>query len=524
MKKTNNKILVLAISLALLVCSIVGITVSAQTENVSEPSAVNAEASLSIYKKNVSFQNAPQLVFAVAYENCDPADITLEVWYSEKSGEAQTVSSFGSVTIDGENYPAFAVNPADPKDLDKQVYVQAKAGDVVSEVERYSILEFAWSGIMTAITDEDAADYYNIIDYSKSVQKWLAGKFNGTPVGNYFYVKADGITLDASGYDSGIFTSPVTFTLGESALGWSVTTYANGTKTTETKAAGTEITASASTICTKIETPEPVKPQKVDGARVDFENVTIDSSGNGVQGTTEIVGSSLTTADKGIIETTDNSENTTKAYYFDSNKGAGDRMRFQAAGSDADNKLTSANAFIFESDIKFDYADGASGSSATAFDIYLGSSGTGESYAYRACLYYYANTNEIKMEDVGFAGTSSLVSLGVGDNEWFKLRIEYYKISADEILTLIFVNGDLKFTSNRCLYNNGNDDNAWPVYSDAYTTHKGKTLKGVDSIFFNAQSSTDATVYFDNSIVRRTTLTPPIITVEDYDSYYNSTN
>ena len=137
---------------------------------------------------------------------------------------------------------------------------------------------------------------------------------------------------------------------------------------------------------------------------------------------------------------------------------------------------------------------------------------------------YYANTNEIKTEDVGFGGTSNPVSLGVGDNEWFKLGIEYCKISADEILTLVFVNGALKFTSNRCLYSNGNDDNAWPVYSNAYTTHKGKTLNGVNSIFFNAQSSTDATVYFDNSIVRRTTLTPPIIPVEDYDSYYNSTN
>lgn len=522
MKKTNNiKVLVLVISLALLVCGVIGITANAQTENESEVSAVNAEASLSIYKKNVSFQNAPQLVFAIAYENCDPATITLDVWYGEKSGDAESVKSFGNVNIDGKAYPAFAVEPADPKDIDKIVYVQAKCGDVASEVERYSILEFAWSGIMNSATDEAAADYYNIIDYSKSIQKWLAGKFNGTPVGNYFYVKADGVALDASGYDSGVFTSPVTFTLGESALGWNIVTYKDGVKTAETKAGGSTVTASASTICTKI---EAIAPQYVDGTRVDFENIAIGSNGNGSEGTTEVVGSTLTTADKGVTETADNAENTTKVYYFDSNSGSSDKMRFQAAGSDADEKLTSANAFIFESDIKFDYADGASGSSATAFDIFLGSGNTGESYAYRACLYYYANTNEIKMEDVGFAGTSSMVSLGVGDNEWFKLRIEYYKISADEILTLVFVNGDLKFASNRCLYNNGNDDNAWPVYSDAYTTHKGKTLKGVNSIFFNAQSKTDATVYFDNSMVRRTTLTPPTIPADDYDSYYNSAN
>ena len=76
MKKTNNyKFLALVISLALLVCGIITITASA-----AEPVAANADASLSIYKKNVSFQNSPQLVFAVAYENCEPANITLDVW------------------------------------------------------------------------------------------------------------------------------------------------------------------------------------------------------------------------------------------------------------------------------------------------------------------------------------------------------------------------------------------------------------------------------------------------------------
>ena len=205
----------------------------------------------------------------------------------------------------------------------------------------------------------------------------------------------------------------------------------------------------------------------------------------------------------------------TLAFVYDSNVGGSDRMRFQAFGSDADDKLKSANAFIFETDIKFDYADGASGSSMTACEILLGSCGTGESYAYRACLYYYANTNEIKIEDVGISGNGKLVSLGVGDNEWFTLRVEYYKISADEMLTLIFVNGNLKYASNNCRYNNNNDDNAWPVYSDAYTTHKGKTLKGVDSIFFLTNSNTDVTMCFDNSILRRIDSKIPDIDIND---------
>lgn len=211
----------------------------------------------------------------------------------------------------------------------------------------------------------------------------------------------------------------------------------------------------------------------------------------------------------------------TLAFVYDSNAGGSDRLRFQAFGGDADDKLTSANAFIFETDIKFDYADGASGSSMTACEILLGSCDTGESYAYRACLYYYANTNEIKIEDVGISGNGKLVSLGVGDNEWFTLRVEYYKISADEMLTLIFVNGNLKYASNNCRYNNDNDDNAWPVYDDSFTTHRGKTLKGVNSIFFLTNSNTDVEMCFDNSILRRIDSKIPDIDLNDNTTQEN---
>ena len=125
----NTKIFAIVIALMLLVSCAVAIGASADAEALSD-------ASLSIYKKNVSFQNSPQLVFAVAYENCNPADITLDVWYGEKSGAAQTVESYGNVNIGGKTYPAFAINPQNPKDIDALVYVQAKVGAVTSEVER----------------------------------------------------------------------------------------------------------------------------------------------------------------------------------------------------------------------------------------------------------------------------------------------------------------------------------------------------------------------------------------------------
>ena len=520
MKKTNNiKLLVLAISLALLICGIVGVAVSAET--ASEPAA-NADASLSIYKKNVSFQNAPQLVFAVAYENLDPATVTLDVWYGEKSGDAQNVTSFGNVTVDGKTYLGFAVEPADPKDIDKLVYVQAKAGKILSDVERYSILEFAWSGIMTSETDEAAADFYNIIDYSASVQKWLtaSGKFNGTPVGNYFYVKAESVALDESGYDSGVFTAPVTFTLGESELGWSVTTYVDGVKTTETKAAGSEITASASTICTPIETPEAVKPQDVEGTPVDFENLTAPANGNVGENTTFFVGSTLTTTKKGITETTDKNGNTTKAYYFDSDS-AEEKLRIQSLGDDVKAaNLTGANAYIFESDMKIDFASAAN----STVKIYLGTTNTDKSYAYYHTMRLDTTTGTIKFLDAGAGGAGGWATSNVKSGDWFNLRLEYYKISADEMLVLTFVDGELIYVSNRPNETNANGDDAWPVYDASFTAGNGTAADGINAIFFVPLAATDATFYFDNTLLRRTTLTPPTIPVSEYDSYYTPAN
>ncbi len=511
MKKTKSiKFLVLVISLALLISGIIGIAVSADSSD--------AEASLSIYKKNVSFQSSPQLVFAVAYENLNSEDITLDVWYGEKSGDAASVSSFGNVTVDGKEYPAFAVKPTDPKDIDSIVYVQAKCGDTVSEVERYSILEFAWSGIMTAASVADAADYQNILDYSATVQKWLtaSGKFNGTPVGNYFYVKAEGIALDASGYDSGIFTSPVTFTLGESALGWNVTTYSNGTKTNEVKAAGTEITASASTICTPV---EKIAPQQVAGTVVDFEN--IDSTGHAGEGTTFFAASEIKTSKRGTTEVVGKDGNTTKAYYFDSDSGVGDTLRVQANGDDTNAaKLAGANAFIFESDIKIDFTD-----TSTIVAIYLGDS----SAVNTSQSAYYINMRldtdgTIKIIDGGLGGNGNWIKTSVESGDWFNFRIEYYKISADEMLVLTFIDGELVYASNRIHSANPNGDDAWPVYAESYTANSGKTHTGLTGIFFNITSSGDATMYFDNSLLRRTTLTAPTIPVSEYDSYYTPAN
>ena len=512
----NTKIFAIVIALMLLVSCAIAIGASADAEALSD-------ASLSIYKKNVSFQNSPQLVFAVAYENCNPADITLDVWYGEKSGAAQTVESYGNVNIGGKTYPAFAINPQNPKDIDALVYVQAKVGSVVSEVERYSILEYAWSGITTAANKEDADRYHSILTYSESIQKWLtdSGKFDGTPVMNYFYVKAEGVALDASGYDSGIFTSPVTFTLGESALGWTVETFKDGVKTTETKAGGATITVSASTRCTKI---EAVKPQAVSGNPLDFDKISIASKGNGGADTTFLVGSSLSTAKSGTIAAKDANGNDATVYYFDSDAGKSDSIRIQSHGNDVDDKVDkSANAFIFDTDMKIDYAEGTQYGNS-AIEIKLGNSGTSSVYGYFFVFYLDDATGKLKMLDSGARGNGSWVVTDVAPGEWFNMRVEYYKIAADEMLTLVFFNDKLTYVSNNVNKANANGDDAWPVYSDGYKASNGSTYKGINAGYISANSATDVSIYLDNTLMRRTALTPPTVPESLYNSTYTPAN
>ena len=507
----NSKIFALVIALALLVCSAVAIGVSAEGESAEN-------ASLSIYKKNVSFQNSPQLVFAVAYENCDPSDITLNVWYGEKSGDAQVVEAYGNATIEGKSYPAFAVNPQNPKDIDALVYVQAVCGSTVSEVERYSILEYAWSGIMNSDDNADAARYASIITYSESIQVWLkaSGKFDGALASEFFYVKAEGADLDESGYDSGIFTSPVTFTLGESALGWNVVTYKDGVKTAETKAGGSTVTASASTICTKI---EEIKPQAVEGNPLDYENLIVPSNGNAGAGTTFAVGSSFSSGSYGIEEVEDKNGNTTKAYRFDNNAASG-TFRFQAYGDDTKAaNLANANAFIFETDMRIVFNN----TSDNTVEIKLGSTGTSNSFAYFHTLRRHSD-GTIKFLDTGAGGNGGWVYTSLKSGDWFNFRIEYYKISADELLALTFVDGELIYASNRPQVVNSNGDDAWPVYSASFTENSGKSINGIEAIFIKPNSGADMTFYFDNTLLRRTTLTPPAVPESLYTSKYTPAN
>ena len=210
----NTKILVLVLSLALVLGAVAGITVSAADETLET-------TSIAIKSANLSFVNEPALVFAVEHDG-DAANVSLNVWNSEpKENQAAdyVVTDSFEQTIEGTAYTSFAVEGKNPKNIYEYVWVQAVAGDVKSEVVRYSILQYALGGVVKGINTER---YQSIIDYSASAQKWLEyTDANDKTADEYVFVSVEGGTVD--GYKNGVYPKGTQITPeGDGVAMWSV--------------------------------------------------------------------------------------------------------------------------------------------------------------------------------------------------------------------------------------------------------------------------------------------------------------
>ena len=257
MKNLKSKVLILILALSILICGIVAITASAaSTEDSLEPS-------VSIYKKNVSFTSSPCIVFAVSYDNCNKADLTMTVVdANDENAAPKTIKSSFDVTIGGNSYPAFALDGVNPKDVAKEylVYVSVDGTDVKSDVVKYSVLQFALEGMLATSDAAEYARYESIVTYAKSVQTWLSpNNFSGTPADEYFYLDV----TDAKDVMSGIYTGSKEVTLeydatslsSESITGWMLTTNEGCVSASTVVANGATVTIDKSTKITPVFAP-----------------------------------------------------------------------------------------------------------------------------------------------------------------------------------------------------------------------------------------------------------------------------
>lgn len=242
MKKNNfKKIVILALSLALLIGAALGVSALAEE---------NGEK-LSIISQNVSYEGKTHLYYAVHYENVtNPDAITLTVSYKLDNGETatETVNASEEVTLTdslGTSYVcrAFRTPGVDAKNFTTEFTVTASTENgTVSAEKTYSVAEYCheWISYVASVVEPTAkqlkiaAACEATVNYGASVQALLdyypSGNEADTP-DNYSYIRVtDGVADNKYVMNGETVTLSYTGTAptGKEFSHW-VLTYTNGT-------------------------------------------------------------------------------------------------------------------------------------------------------------------------------------------------------------------------------------------------------------------------------------------------------
>ena len=397
------KVLALVFALALMVVGAVAVYAGVET-------ADEEEITLSIYKKNVSFEASPRLAFAVSYSGCEASDVKLHVWYDSISGAATEYVSNSTATIGGTEYPVFYLDSTNPKNIANTVYVQAVVGDVKSAVVRYSILEFAYDGIMSTDDAAEAARYQSIVTYAESIQYWLAqsNKYDGEMVNEYVYINAPGVDL-GDGYSKGMYEAGKTISLNaEGVERWTATIYKNGQKTTQTYPNGASVTVNASMSFAPVKAPVYT-----------FEDGAIPS---------DITVKNLQSGSSVNVKTTDDNN-----YLSFTAVSAANQQVTIPLMNDSTGNLT-----IFDANINI--ANTGSGYRMWFYD------GTSPVFGIYMATYTSGNNNVLCLVQAKYGTTSDPYRIPLAlPGEWFNLRLELYRDAYNETETVlnVYVDGGL---------------------------------------------------------------------------------
>ncbi len=395
MKKT--KLLVLILSLALLVSGIVGISASAE----------DADPSIAIEGKNISYMEVSTLVVAVSYENADLKDVKLNVWYGEKSGDATILTTTETIEVGGKECAMFVLDGTTAKNIADRVYYEAfvEGTEVKTALESYSVLEYALEGVVNSTDAAEAARYQSIITYATSIQEWLKadGKFEGALAKDYSYVQIEGGTLDGTS-TYGIFVNGTTITpVGEGVVDWNVTV--NSASSSVALGTAIEITGN-----TKITANRSVLIE--DNTALDFEDgniptaitPTISSSSYGSATVQTVTGADGNTGNKALVlnSTSNVSNNTLK---FDFTKTS-----------------ENYNTVVFEADIKATWDSNISGGSRQFLHFYIND--TNGNTAEWSMLRGSSSALVLYTRDSASNSFYNTTAISAQDT-WYNIRFEY---------------------------------------------------------------------------------------------------
>ena len=424
MKKTT-KIITLILSAVLLIGAAIGISVS----------AAEADPTVSIEFKNLAYEGAVKVIYAVDAQNVpEGAKVQMAFFDSMPASVDETPKYLKdeyeeTIEIGGKTYKAFFSNGIAPKDMRKNIYavpVITMDGEVIAlgDPVEYSIYTYAINMFAKSPAEDQKELYSALLDYGASVQQVLldSGDYTAAELeacGGY----ADqycGIKIDTVSDGALAEAGTVTYYRPGEKISYTADLYKDGASFTGFFANDTAMIGDFGTKADFF-TSEP-GVSRYYARYTTLERDAMDKTG--IFGAHNYTGGSATYVTT-VAESAENANNVLNiAHPAGVNSGT---LQFAY--------YTSAKAYIFETDIKWagSTVDRASDNWIMRWGFQsTGSKSLSNADAYVACNYLSAKLDSPLYFTGGSAGykteTPANPQLTIPKDEWHRVRIEYVPI------------------------------------------------------------------------------------------------
>ena len=460
MKNRKSKLLILALVIATMLCTVFAVMASAsETENAPK-----------IISKNIQYGEKYSIMYAVDANSVVEGDVTLKVYTqypNVEDGKTFTYVSKApeSIKISGEDVSAyvFITGGIPAQDFADKFYAQAFDSEGnASEVVTYSVVEYMLERLYGGydLTEVQEELYTTALAFGAASQK----RFNPDDqykVNDYKYVRVVGGT--ANGVTKGMFIKNTALTLdaevptGYTLSGWKV----NGEENLVTENAfALEDNAIIEAVFEEIKVP----------TSYEFEDGNVPL---GFVGTLKSEGSTITVTSDPLNGTSN------QVLKFDTNAGGEDMIIIPFIGTE-DN----ATKVVFET--KY-YVDATVNGTQT-FEYMKGSTRVG----YVALSMKSDGT--ISVSDYANSTNSfSSKTIDIGEAKWVNIKLVSYKNANNAFCTEIWIDNEFIVTSN-------------------HTSWVNTTVDSITGVRFSALKALDADIYFDGVKL--------IKVVDKVDGYY----
>ena len=527
--KKTAKILVLILTLVLLIGSAVCVIASAEDDKTPE-----------IISQNIAYDEVFALMYAVDAATVNAAPVTLDLYYDDPATGAEIKKSYTAaepttIRINGNETSAyvFTTEGVAAKYLTDDFYVQATdAAGAVSEVERYSVLEYCLQRLYggPSITEGQKLLYESVIDLASYSQRVLINEKNGdtdttndVPLANtYSLVTVSGGVIleaegDTDGYSHGIYPQGTKiYPYAEGTVNpWAVTTYdAEGNKTTVNVENGGEFTTSG--VYTEISerVPTPGEYYATYGG-LGYDDITYikayEISGSINRATYQVqdpnTESAYTDARDYIVLYDDNGNNVMKFATKENEQNA------KASIYIFDTHEREGNCLVFETKIKVDI-DKTTATTVAALDV--------PQVAYFQIANATPNGGSAPSSDAGVASSGFVrIYAKIGDDG----ELHYYMNHTNYATDANICNADAELTAGWHTFTAEMYENGWvKCYVDGVFVGESKCISNADLngsgsngfLFSNANSIKiqfanssiggdidNSSIYFDNTFLSR---------------------